>query len=116
MNGLQRINFAFAYIDPTSLEVTTMDATTTTDLFKEVADVKSSSSSNLGLEVYVSIGGWTFNDNQTVTQPLFSEIAGDSAKRLKFATNVLNFLTTYGFDGVDLDWVGSRNPSFFLPY
>lgn len=59
---------------------------------------------NPNLKVFISIGGWTFSDNDTVTQPLFGEIAGDLSKRNTFASNVLKFLTTYGFDGVDLDW------------
>ncbi|KAF7941509.1 hypothetical protein BELL_0234g00160 [Botrytis elliptica] len=104
VDGLQRVNFAFAYIDPNTLEVKTMDSTIDEDLFKQVADVKSSSSGNSALEVYVSIGGWAFSDDHTATQPLFSNIAGNEANRTLFSQNVLQFLTTYGFDGVDLDW------------
>ncbi|TGO53519.1 hypothetical protein BOTNAR_0293g00090 [Botryotinia narcissicola] len=104
----RRVNFAFAYIDPNTLDVTTMDSTINEDLFRQVADMKSSTSGNAALEVYVSIGGWAFSDDQTATQPLFPNIAASAENRTLFARNVLQFLTTYGFDGVDLDWVRSR--------
>jgi chitinase len=56
------------------------------------------------LEVFVSIGGWTFSDNGTATQPVFGDIASTDANRQKFADRLVIFMTLYGFDGVDLDW------------
>lgn len=58
------------------------------------------------VEVWVAIGGWTFSDNGTETQPLFSEISSSEQNRQKFADNLVSFMTGYGFDGVDLDWYG----------
>ncbi|KAL5315417.1 hypothetical protein ACEPPN_016284 [Leptodophora sp. 'Broadleaf-Isolate-01'] len=68
--------------------------------FQEVADVKQYKSD---LQV-ISVGGWTFSDNGTATQPVFGNIAGSAANRQAFADNVVAFLTHYGFDGIDLDW------------
>ncbi|KAL2368872.1 hypothetical protein RJ035_003742 [Blastomyces gilchristii] len=78
-----------------------MDAATPISLFDEVAALKIVKPS---LQLYVSIGGWTFSDNNTITQPIFGNIARSPANRRKFADNILSFLNQYGFDGVDIDW------------
>ncbi|KAI9146931.1 symbiotic chitinase [Paramyrothecium foliicola] len=101
VDGLTHLNYAFAYIDPQSFQITTMDAATPAKTFQDVADLKNS---NPSLQLYVSLGGWTFSDNGTATQPVFGDIARSSSNRDKFASNLLKFLNTYGYDGVDLDW------------
>lgn len=83
-----------------------MDSTIPTKLFAQSADLKLK---NPGLKICISVGGWTFSDNGTVTQPLLGEISRDASKRAKFATQVVNFLTRWGFDGLDLDWYVSPN-------
>ncbi|OJD22080.1 hypothetical protein ACJ73_06579, partial [Blastomyces percursus] len=98
--GLTHLNYAFAYIDPTSFEVTTMDAAAPISLFDEVAALKIVKPS---LQLYVSIGGCTFSDNNTITQPIFGKITRSPANRQKFADNSVS-LNQYGFDGVDIDW------------
>ena len=91
-------------IDPETLEITAMDSLTPEYLFAQVTDLKNMYSGASTLDVYITIGGWTFSDNGTDTQPVFSDIAGDAAKRQKFADNLVSFMTRYGFDGVNLDW------------
>ncbi|KAF2723824.1 glycoside hydrolase family 18 protein [Polychaeton citri CBS 116435] len=105
LSGITHVNFAFAYIDPNSFEVTTMDGETPESLFQQTTGLKSMKS-GLGetLDVFISIGGWTFSDNDTATQPVFGNIASSSGNRQKFADNLVKFMTRYGFDGVDLDW------------
>ncbi|KAE8308047.1 glycoside hydrolase [Aspergillus transmontanensis] len=98
---LTHLYFAFAYIDPKSYTITTMSSDMSEELFTQVAAVKNLKPS---LKIYVSVGGWTFSDNDTVTQPLFGDIAADATKRKTFASNTLKFLNTYGFDGIDIDW------------
>ncbi|KAG2418851.1 hypothetical protein HFD88_001953 [Aspergillus terreus] len=78
-----------------------MDSETPASLFKETTNIKSIKQD---LSVYVSIGGWTFSDNNTATQPLFGEIAASESKRRTFAQNTVHFMQQYGFDGVDIDW------------
>ena len=104
VDGLTHVNFAFAYIEPGTYKVTTMDGNTPANLFRDVVDVASMKSGNSGFQVFVSIGDWTFSDPGTPTQPLFGEIAADATKRQTFADNVVAFMELYGFDGVDLDW------------
>ena len=78
-----------------------MDAATPGSLYNDVADLKIDYPQ---LELYLSIGGWTFSDNDTITQPIFGNIARSAANRKTFASNLLKFLNTYNFDGVDIDW------------
>lgn len=81
-----------------------MDSLTPSSLFTQTADVRSFKSGLSDLQVYVSLGGWTFSDNDTATQPTFGEISSTEANRQKFANNLVRFMKKYGFDGVDLDW------------
>lgn len=78
-----------------------MDAATPVSLFDDMSDLKTT---NPDLKIFVSIGGWTFSDNDTYTQPIFGNVARSSSNRQLFANELVAFLTYYGFDGVDLDW------------
>ncbi|EAW17011.1 putative chitinase [Aspergillus fischeri NRRL 181] len=98
---LTNLNYAFAYIDPDSFQLMTMDAATRLSLFTDLANLKLTKPD---LKIFISVGGWTFSDNNTLTQPVFGNIARSSSIREKFAKNVLAFLDEYGFDGVDIDW------------
>ncbi|KAK5658413.1 hypothetical protein OQA88_2390 [Cercophora sp. LCS_1] len=101
LNELTHLNYAFAFIEPVTFELTTMDDKTPESLFKLTTDTKKY---NPNLKVYIAIGGWTFSDNDTVTQPLFSEISSTEANRQKFADNCVKFCNLWGFDGIDIDW------------
>jgi chitinase len=101
LDALTHVNYAFAYIDPGSYQIVTMDSVTRGSLFDDLTTLKSIKPD---LEVWVSIGGWTFSDNNTATQPVFGDISADAGKRQKFANNLVHFMQQHGFDGVDLDW------------
>jgi len=73
-------------------------------LFSDLTDMKKK---NSGLKAVVALGGWTFNDNGTTTQPVFSDMVSTQQNRAKFITNLLSFLREFAFDGVDFDWVCS---------
>ena len=104
VDGLTHVNFAFAYIDPGSLKITPMDGDLPDDLFTQTTGVRNLKSGNAALEVFISVGGWTFSDNGTSTQDVFPSIAADAGKRQKFADNLVQFMKQYGFDGIDIDW------------
>ncbi|KAB2569030.1 Chitotriosidase-1 [Lasiodiplodia theobromae] len=74
---------------------------TSHDLFRDVAAIKKD---NPDLKVLIALGGWGFNDNNTVTQPVFHNLVSKSSARKNFIANLLIFLRGYGFDGVDFDW------------
>lgn len=77
------------------------DGKTSVSLFGETTALKSY---NPSLKIFVSVGGWTFSDNGTATQPLLGQISASGPKRRAFAANVVSFLHENGFDGLDLDW------------
>jgi len=52
---------------------------------------------NPGLQTLISVGGWTWSGN-------FSDAALTAASRAQFATSCADFMETYGFDGIDIDW------------
>ena len=52
---------------------------------------------NPSLKTLISVGGWTKSKN-------FSTMAKIEEGRRTFASSCVNFIRTYQFDGVDLDW------------
>ena len=93
------INFAFAYIDPSSYTVSPM-ASDVAALYQQVSGLKSRQSD---LQVWISIGGWSFNDPGP-TASTFSDLAGSTSAQSSFFSSVISFLRANNFDGVDLDW------------
>ena len=81
-----------------------------------------------GLETWISVGGWTFNDETNrpkyvslfcgllvvvwhvltgvfnSTRHAFSDMASTAANGAKFIKSIIHFMSTYGFQGVDIDW------------
>ncbi|KAK0378418.1 hypothetical protein CLIM01_04193 [Colletotrichum limetticola] len=55
-----------------------------------------------GLKVLIAIGGWTFND-LCPTARTFSDLAASVTKQKAFIESLMSFMSTYGFDVVDLD-------------
>ncbi|KAK1752214.1 hypothetical protein QBC47DRAFT_433206 [Echria macrotheca] len=100
LSELTHLYYAFAFIEPVTFKLTTMDAQTPEELFKLTVDTKRY---NPGLKVYIAIGGWTHNDPGPY-QTVFSDAASTEANRQKFADNVLKFVNLWGFDGIDIDW------------
>ena len=56
-----------------------------------------------GTKTMIAVGGWTHNDPGPM-QKRFSQMAASKSNRATFANSVVQFLRTYGFDGLDLDW------------
>ncbi|RAL04126.1 putative class V chitinase [Aspergillus ibericus CBS 121593] len=99
IGGYTHLNFAFLYIDPDLYTITPM-ATDQEDLYSRVVALKKKKTD---LEVWISIGGWAFNDPGS-TVNTFSDLAASTSKQKTFFQSLLSFLNEYGFDGVDLDW------------
>ncbi|KAF7553490.1 hypothetical protein G7Z17_g3624 [Cylindrodendrum hubeiense] len=55
------------------------------------------------LKVFIAIGGWTFNDPGP-TATIFSDIVASVSYQKTFISSLMSFMSTYGFDGLDLDW------------
>ncbi len=63
------------------------------DLFDQIAEIKRRYPS---LKVNLSIGGWGVDG--------FSDVAYYEYLRNSFVNNVIEWISKYGFDGVDIDW------------
>lgn len=59
-----------------------------------------------GLQTWISVGGWSFTDPGP-TRQAFSNMASNAPNRQKFISGALSFMNTYGFDGLDIDWVST---------
>jgi chitinase len=99
LDGFTHINFAFAFFDASSFEITSMDSNAAT-LYQRFTKLKEKKD---GLQTWISVGGWSFTDPGS-TQKAFSNMVSSSGNRAKFISNLKQFMDTYGFDGVDLDW------------
>ncbi|RAQ63476.1 chitinase [Aspergillus flavus] len=93
------LNFAFALIDPKTFRIAPMtDATA--KRYKSLTSLKSRQN---GLQVYIAIGGWDFNDPGP-TRTTFSDLAGSQSAQDTFFESLVSFMLHNDFDGVDLDW------------
>ncbi|KAG8685691.1 hypothetical protein FRC08_012968, partial [Ceratobasidium sp. 394] len=95
---ITHLNFAFALIDDSNHIAPSTAADTA--LYKQAMSLKDS---NPGLKIFISVGGWAFNDPGP-SQKRFSIMASSAANRATFISSCLQFMKTYGFDGVDIDW------------
>lgn len=101
------LNFAFASIDPDSFQMAPMSSDVA-DLYQDVTFLKQSQPD---LKVWISIGGWAFNDDNQPTATTFSDLAASTSAQKEFFASLITFLTANNFDGVDIDWyVSSRVP------
>ncbi|THW73572.1 glycoside hydrolase [Aureobasidium pullulans] len=97
LNGFTHINFAFAFFDPTTFAIAPMDGKTGY-LYSRFTALKSQ-----GVQTWISVGGWSFTDPGP-TRTAFSTMSSTSANRKAFISGLIDFMDTYGFDGVDIDW------------
>lgn len=77
---------------------------------------------NPGLQVWLSIGGWSMNDPNQPTAKTFSQLAASDSAQSAFFASLIQIMQNYGFDGVDIDWEypvapeRSGNPADFANY
>lgn len=90
---LTHINYAFANIG-SDLKLTLGYPDIDANNIKLLNSLKTQ---NPNLKTLISVGGWSWSQR-------FSDAALTEASRTAFAESCVNFITTYGFDGVDLDW------------
>ncbi|KAK4038087.1 symbiotic chitinase [Parachaetomium inaequale] len=84
-----------------------MDGRTPPSLFRETTNLKSLKP---GIEVWVSVGGWTFSDNGgSHATPARRDRAG-SLQAADLCQQSAALFEEYAFDGFDLDWEYPRAP------
>lgn len=65
---------------------------------------------NKNLKLFLSIGGWSFNDPNDPeglgqhTYKLFSQMISSQANRKQFIDSAIAYVHKFGFDGLDIDW------------
>ncbi|KAE9377607.1 glycoside hydrolase family 18 protein [Stipitochalara longipes BDJ] len=99
LDGFTSINFAFASFDATSFEITPMDSNSAS-LYSRFTNLKNNKP---GLQTFISVGGWSFTDPGP-TQKAYTNMVSSAGNRATFIKNIMKFMSSYGFDGVDLDW------------
>ncbi len=61
-----------------------------------------------GLEVVMSFGGWTWTHGgaefSSLSATLFHQMVSSEVSRQAFIQSSHAFITSYGFDGIDIDW------------
>ncbi|KAF9889730.1 hypothetical protein FE257_007036 [Aspergillus nanangensis] len=102
LTGLTHLNFAFAFFDPSTFQIAPMDATSA-NWYTKTTSLKEKKP---GLKVWISVGGWSFNDDNNIpsTRTAFSDMASSSSNRQAFISGLIKFMRTNSFDGADLDW------------
>jgi GH18 family chitinase len=99
VTGFTHINFAFLLFDPNTFAIAPAD-NNDTELIARFTDLKTA---NPGLQTWVAIGGWNFNEPGP-TATAFSDMVGCAENRTKFINEITHFMEAYAFDGLDLDW------------
>ncbi|MDW5298779.1 MAG: glycosyl hydrolase family 18 protein [Sedimentibacter sp.] len=93
VSKLTHINYAFANIG-SDLRITMGYPDKDVHNFEILQELKES---NPELKTLISVGGWNWSGK-------FSDAASTEETRTEFAESCVEFITKYGFDGVDLDW------------
>ncbi|KAL3439807.1 hypothetical protein BJX65DRAFT_68290 [Aspergillus insuetus] len=106
VESITHLYYSFGYIDPNTFDIVPMNDGGDSEAlplstFSEIAGLKKK---NPKLKVVLALGGWTFNDNHTIWQPVFSDMVSTQENREWFTLLALQFCNRYGFDGLDFDW------------
>ncbi|KAH6654774.1 glycoside hydrolase superfamily, partial [Truncatella angustata] len=96
-DGYSHLYFAFASIDPATFAVVPSDDQDI-PLMKEFTALKSST-----LQTWIAVGGYDFS-NIGSTHTTWSDLCASPAARGAFIQSAGQYMDTYGFQGIDLDW------------
>lgn len=110
MNKITHLNYAFANIDASG-KITIGDSyadvekafpgdvwdTTKQPYRGEFWQLRKLKAQYPQVKMMISVGGWSWSGR-------FSDVAATPAARSLFAQSCVDFITKWGFDGVDLDW------------
>jgi Glycosyl hydrolases family 18/Chitin recognition protein len=92
VKGLTHLYYAFVSFNPTTWQIQLMDSDDESNL-REFTDLKKK-----GVETWLAVGGWTFNDKGP-TQQAFSNMVSTQENRRAFIDSLVTFMNKYGFQG-----------------
>ncbi|RGP68664.1 oviduct-specific glyco [Fusarium sporotrichioides] len=98
------IFFSFAFIDPSSFKIAPAHQDDI-ELMKEFTSLASSK-----LKTWIAIGGFDFSNPEVATHKTWSQMVSSKANRAAFISSVREYMDTFGFSGVDLDWEYPGDP------
>ncbi|KAH6957466.1 oviduct-specific glycoprotein, partial [Fusarium avenaceum] len=98
------IFFSFAFIDPVSFRIAPAHPDDI-QLMKEFTSLASSK-----LKTWIAIGGFDFSNPEVATHKTWSQMVSSKANRAAFISSVKEYMDTFGFSGVDLDWEYPGDP------
>lgn len=99
-NVWTHLNYAFALIGSDGTLTTLNDYDT--EFYTEFNALKKI---NPALKTFLSVGGWDAGGE------VFSNMVAHTFSRRAFINSAISTMEQYGFDGIDIDWVGH----FHLP-
>ncbi|KAG4428500.1 hypothetical protein IFR05_016020, partial [Cadophora sp. M221] len=95
---LTHLIFAFVVINPNTFEVEPENDPQDRALYYEFTALKTSTT-----QTWLSIGGYGFSDPGN-TFTTWSVLCADQGRRARFISSLINFMTAWEFQGVDIDW------------
>ncbi|KAI1854021.1 hypothetical protein JX266_001162 [Neoarthrinium moseri] len=97
--GYTHLFFSFASIDPQSFRITPAHP-------DDVQGMKDFTALSKGgnLQTWIAVGGFDFSNPEAATHTTWSDMVSTKANRAAFISSVKEYMDTYGFQGVDLDW------------
>jgi chitinase len=96
--GLTHLFYAFISFDPATFQITARNPLDI-PVYGQFTALKRN-----GLQTWVAVGGWSFNDPGTPTEFAYSNMVSTAANRAAFIKSLIAFMELYGFQGADLDW------------
>ncbi|KAG7102489.1 Chitotriosidase-1 like protein [Verticillium longisporum] len=97
--GYTHLFYSFAFIDPKTFRITPAhsdDDSMMREFTKLSKDGK--------LQTWIATGGFDFSNPEVATHTTWSDMVSTKANRAAFIASVKEYMDTYGFQGVDLDW------------
>lgn len=110
LSGITHLVLAFATIDPATYKVGLREIADD-EVYKQFLALPDS------ISKWIGIGGFQFTDSDQPTHETFSKMSSSKENRKAFTDSLQEFLSTYKFSGVDIDWEWpgnsdrGRNPS-----
>ncbi len=105
VGSLSHLHLAFGYITPGTFDISMMPGIPD-DVITQIAGLKQI---NPGVKMMISLGGWSFSDNDTDTQPVFGDMVSSVGKQLLFITKLLAFMNHVSLHSLQRYVVGHRH-------